>query len=161
MDLSFKLIKKLITHPHTALICRMVLGAVFIYASWDKILHPEQFARSVMYYKILPPESVNLLAIILPWLELVCGIFLLLGLFTNGSILVTAFMITVFLVAISSALIRGIDISCGCFSSNGTNRINILYLLRDMTLFAFALQIFLYDRRILSLDNLINRKDFP
>ncbi|MBW1678539.1 MAG: DoxX family membrane protein [Deltaproteobacteria bacterium] len=158
---SFKLIKKIITHPYTALLCRIVLGVGFIYSSWDKILHPEQFAQSVLNYRVLPPESVNLLAIILPWLEIVCGIFLLLGLFTGGSILVIIFMVTVFLVAIGSALIRGIDISCGCFPSNGAHGINILYLLRDMTIFAFAIQVLRYDRRILSLDNLINKKDFP
>ena len=156
---SFKLIKKIITHPYTALICRMVLGVGFIYSSWDKILHPEQFARSVMNYRILPPESVNLLAIILPWLELVCGNFLLLGLFTGGSILVIAFMITVFLVAIGSALIRGIDISCGCFSPNSTHRINFLYLLRDSILLVLALQVFIYDRRVLSLENLIYKRN--
>jgi putative oxidoreductase len=150
--------KRIIAHPYTALILRVVLGAIFIYASWHKILAPEEFARSIVNYRILPGESVNLLAIVLPWIELVCGLLLVLGLFTGGSILLVAFMMTVFLVAIGSALVRGIDISCGCFASDGADRVNILFLIRDIVLFACALQVFLFDRRTASLDKLFFEK---
>ncbi|MCD6352608.1 MAG: DoxX family membrane protein [Proteobacteria bacterium] len=152
-------IKKIITHPYTALFCRIVLGGIFICASWDKILNPEQFAGTVENYLILPTESVNLFAIILPWLELICGIFLISGLFTGGTTLVIIFMMTGFLIALSSVLIRGIDTSCGCFSSNGTHSINILFLVRDTILFACALQVFFYDRQILSLDTFMKRSN--
>lgn len=155
------MIKKIITHPYTALFCRLVLGIVFIYASVDKILHPEAFARSVQNYRILPVESINLFAIILPWVEVVCGVLLLLGLFTGGTILLMTLLILVFLIALSSVVIRGIDISCGCFSSNGGERITFLYVLRDLILFALAFQALLYDRRVLSLDNLISKRNLP
>ena len=155
MTQNFASFKAILAHPYTALILRVVLGAIFIYASWHKIMDPEEFARSIINYRILPAESVNLLAIVLPWLELVCGLLLLLGLFTGGSIVVVAFMMTVFLVAIGSALVRGIDISCGCFSSDGADRVNILFLIRDIVLFAFALQVLLFDRRTASLDKLL------
>lgn len=155
------MIKKIITHPYTALFCRLVLGIVFIYASVDKILHPEAFARSVQNYRILPVESINLFAIILPWVEVVCGVLLLLGLFTGGTILLMTLLILVFLIALSSVVIRGIDISCGCFSSNGNERITFLYVLRDLILFALAFQALLYDRRVLSLDNLISKRNLP
>ncbi|MFH0812059.1 MAG: MauE/DoxX family redox-associated membrane protein [Pseudomonadota bacterium] len=155
------MIKKIITHPYTALFCRLVLGIVFIYASVDKILHPEAFARSVQNYRILPVESINLFAIILPWVEVVCGVLLLLGLFTGGTILLMTLLILVFLIALSSVVIRGIDISCGCFSSNGNAPITFLYVLRDLILFALAFQALLYDRRVLSLDNLISKRNLP
>ena len=160
MTSSFIFIKKIIAHPYTALVCKIFLGVVFIWASWNKIIDPEGFARSVINYRILPPVGVNLLAITLPWLELVCGTLLFLGLFTGGTILIIIFMITTFLVALSSVLIRGIDISCGCFSSNGIHKVNILYLLRDTALLVFALQVFFYDQRVFSLDNLINKRYF-
>ena len=152
------LCKKLIAHPYTALMCRIVLGAVFIYASWNKIIDPEAFARSIINYRILPPESVNILAIILPWLELVCGFLLILGLCTGGSVLIIAFLLILFFVAMASALMRRIDISCGCFSPHGDHTITVFFLLRDMVLFALALQVFLYDRRTLSLDRFMNKK---
>ena len=145
--------KKIITHPYLAFFSRILLGAIFIYAGANKIIDPEGFARSIINYRILPLESINLLAIVIPWLELVGGGFLLLGLFTSGSALIIAFLTAIFLVALSSALIRGIDISCGCFSSRSSNRINILYLFRDLTLFCFALVVLFNSRRILCLDN--------
>jgi uncharacterized membrane protein YphA (DoxX/SURF4 family) len=155
---SFASFRTIAAHPYTALILRVVLGVVFIYASWHKILVPEEFARSIINYRILPGESVNLLAIVLPWIELVCGLLLVLGLFTGGSVLLVVFMMTVFLVAIGSALVRGIDISCGCFASDDGQRLNILFLVRDMALFACALQVFLFDRRFASLDKLLYQK---
>ena len=159
MTSTHSALRNIVTHPYTAASLRVVLGVIFIYASWDKILHPEAFARSVQNYRILPLESVNLFAIVLPWLELVCGVLLCLGLFTGGSMLIVAFMITLFLVALSSALIRGIDISCGCFSANSNESINISFLIRDMMLLVFAVQALLYDQGILSFDRLSNRRD--
>ena len=147
--------KAILVHPHTALLFRVILGAIFIYASWHKILDPEEFARSIFNYRILPAESVNLLAIVLPWMELVCGCLLLLGLFTGGSVVVVSFMMTMFLVAIGSALVRGIDISCGCFSSDGADPVNILVLIREVVLFGCALQVLLFDRRTAGLDKIL------
>lgn len=159
MSPTFAAGKRIITHPYTALLFRLLLGGVFVYASWHKIANPEEFARSIFNYRILPGESVNAVAIVLPWMELVCGLLLFLGLFTGGSVLVVTFMMTVFLVAIGSALVRGIDISCGCFSAQGdAYRVNFLLLIRDVMLFACALQVFLFDRRTASLDNLLFKK---
>jgi len=156
---TLSVLKKVATHPYTAAFFRVALGVIFVFASWDKILHPEAFARSVANYKILPLESVNLFAIILPWLELVCGVLLCLGLFTGGSMLIVTFLIALFLVALSSALLRGIDISCGCFSSQGTDSISFFYLARDLILFTFAFQMLRYDQKALSLRTLIIRRN--
>ena len=158
MEQKRALLKQVITHPYTALAFRVGLGAIFVYASWHKIMEPEKFARSIINYRMLPTESVNLLAIILPWMELVCGLLLILGLFTGGGVLVVALMISIFSVAIGSALVRGIDISCGCFSSVGGHKVNILLLLRDLLLFACALQVLFCDRRTASLDKVLYKK---
>ncbi|MDH3555163.1 MAG: DoxX family membrane protein, partial [Deltaproteobacteria bacterium] len=58
-----------LTHPITALVLRIVLGWVFIYASLDKIRHPDLFAEAVYNYQLLPEVAVNLVAICLPWVE--------------------------------------------------------------------------------------------
>jgi hypothetical protein len=57
----------LLTHPLTALVLRIVLGCVFIYASLDKIRHPDLFAEAVYNYQLLPEVAINLWAIWLPW----------------------------------------------------------------------------------------------
>ena len=150
--------KKLLTHPYTALILRIGLGALFIYTGLSKIIHPEEFAQSVINYKILPLVSVNIFAVILPWLELITGLFLVLGLFTGGSALIIIILIVMFFGAISSALIRGIDITCGChLPFREVSKVNGSYLIQELHFFAAAFQVFFYDQRILSLDKLLKK----
>ena len=74
------------------LICRIFLGFLFIYASLEKILQPEEFAKQVGYYKALPFGLENLLAILLPWTELIVGICLLAGLLVDGAALLSIIM---------------------------------------------------------------------
>jgi hypothetical protein len=93
-------------------------GAVFIYASVDKILHPAAFADAVYNYLILPDFLLNLTAIILPWLELILGLFLIIGLFREGSVLIVTVLLVVFSGAMIFNLARGLDIHCGCFSTS-------------------------------------------
>ena len=151
------MIKKIIVHPYIALLGRIALGVIFIFASFYKILHPAAFVQAVIGYKLLPFFMVNLFALILPWLEFICGIFLLLGLMTGGSILIINLLIIMFLFAMGSALVRGIDIGCGCFPPWIEQKITIRILLRDTIIFLVALQVFFCDRRVLSLDKLIRR----
>ena len=99
-----------------ALISRIILGAVLIVASFDKILHPEAFAKVIGNYNVLPFGLENILAIILPTLELFIGCCLILGIMLDGSAIITAGMMIVFIFALSQAMIRGIDVSCGCFN---------------------------------------------
>ncbi len=152
------MLKKLISHPVTTIIARLVLGVIFVYASWHKILDPQGFATAVHNYRILPVAAVNLFAIVLPWLELVCGLLLLAGLFTGGSTLLVGMLLIAFVIALGSALVRGIDISCGCFSNNSQSPINFWYLGRDSLLVLLAGQIFFCDRGALSLDRLLEKK---
>jgi uncharacterized membrane protein YphA (DoxX/SURF4 family) len=122
------------------IIIRMVLGTVFIYASWEKILHPAQFAQAVANYHILTAALVNPVALILPWLELVCGIGLLIGLISRGSALIVAGLMMIFIVALGYSLIRGLDIQCGCFTLTVRNSVPLyIDILRDLVLLAMAL----------------------
>jgi uncharacterized membrane protein YphA (DoxX/SURF4 family) len=117
------------------LISRLILGGVFVYASFDKILHPHEFAEVVYNYQILPDALVNFTAILLPWLELSAGVFLILGLFLRGALFTCNVLLAVFLVAIAFNLARGLDIDCGDM---------ILYLLRDAFFLAMGLSVFFY-----------------
>ena len=117
-----------------ALVARMILGAVFIYASIEKILNPAAFAKAVYNYQILPEGLINLTAIVLPCLELILGIFLIIGLFREGSLGLVTFLLLVFFGSMVFNLARGLDIHCGCFSmsTDGTNNTPmVLYVFRD------------------------------
>ena len=104
-----------------ALISRIILGVVLIAASIDKILHPEAFAKVIGNYNVLPFGLENFLAIILPILEFVVGCCLIFGIMLDGSAIITAGMMFVFIIALSQAMIRGIDINCGCFKVSAEN----------------------------------------
>lgn len=98
------------------LLARLILGGVFILASLDKIANPGDFASAIGNYHVLPFGLENLLALILPWLELLTGIFIIAGIMVDGAAIMIIIMNMIFIVAISQALARGISIECGCFS---------------------------------------------
>ena len=100
-------------------LARIAVAAVFLGACLAKIRDPEAFALAVNRYRILPGEFVNLVAIVLPWIELTAGLAVLAGptrLRAAGATLIVG-MLTVFTLAISLNLVRGIEASCGCFST--------------------------------------------
>ena len=92
---------------------------MLIYASHDRLLDPQPFADAIDDYRILPLPLVDLTAIVLPWVELVTGLCLVAGLGTPGAGLFTAVLAAVYVGALSSALLRGLEIGCGCFSGGG------------------------------------------
>lgn len=131
---------------------RLILGATFIYAAVDKIIHPYEFAKIIYYYKILPGGVINILALLLPWLELITGVFLIVGFWHKSSAVIVGSMLVVFLVALTSAYIRGIDISCGCFSTTSRVKSDVLsYIFRDIVLIAAVALILAAKERFLSI----------
>jgi len=118
---------------------RIVLGVVFIYASYDKILHPAAFAKIIYNYQILPDELVNLSAIFLPWLELITGSLLIIGVWLPGSVFISNILLIIFFCALMYNKARGLDISCGCFSTGESEALGSnLYLLRDFSFIVIA-----------------------
>ena len=136
-------IKLLWSPKRVATLFRWILGSIFIYASWDKLQHPADFAQAVYNYQILPEIGINLFAIILPWMELICGILLVIGLYRKGSILLLNMLLITFFVAMTINLFRGLEIGCGCFSvSNTEDKISISYLLRDLVMISMGFYIY-------------------
>ena len=116
------------------LVCRIALGGIFIYASLDKIAHPAEFAKAIGNYHVLPFGLENLLALTLPWLELLAGVALITGVMVDGAAIMVIIMNIVFIFAISQALARGISIECGCFSvtTEGGDNIGLQTIIRDI-----------------------------
>ncbi|SMC59947.1 Methylamine utilisation protein MauE [Desulfocicer vacuolatum DSM 3385] len=111
---------------------RWILGVIFIYASYDKIIHPFDFATVVNNYQLLPGELVNFTALVLPWLELFMGICLLTGWLMPGTAIVSTGLLFIFTMIIYYNIHRGLDINCGCFStSEDTMPANIFTITRD------------------------------
>jgi len=94
-----------------------LLGAVFCYAGVAKALNPGQFAIDIDHYRLLPDVALAPLGLYLPWLEIVSGIGVVFGPARRGALLVLLVLNLVFILAIGSALVRGLDIACGCFGA--------------------------------------------
>ena len=111
----------------------IILGGIFIAASIPKILHPGEFAEIVFNYQILPGRLINLFAIVLPWLEFVTGIMLMFRIWSEGAVIIVNLLLLIFVTVMAYDLTRGLDISCGCFSTNiNAGPANFLYLIRDI-----------------------------
>ena len=120
---------------------RLAAGVLLVYASYDKLLDPQPFADAVDDYRILPLALVNLTAVVLPWVELVAGLCLIAGLGTPGAGLVTAVLAAVYTGALSSALLRGLEIGCGCFAAGAGDPLTWSDLWLRLALFAAGVQI--------------------
>lgn len=140
--------EKILGNRWLQIMLRLFLGGVFIYASVDKIAHPDQFARAIYNYRILPGELVNLLAIWLPWLEIATGAFLIFGVWLRASALLLTVQIAMFFIAASSALARGLNFACGCFTTDPkAQSAGITHLFLDGGLLLIALVILFFARR--------------
>ena len=124
------------------LIVRMILGALFLLASIDKILYPQIFAEAITNYRILPDAVINLTAIVLPWMEFLVGLCLVSGIWVPGASLLSALLLMVFLGATLFNVARGLDIECGCFilTDEADSTASMLrYVVRDALLLLMAL----------------------
>ena len=140
-----------------ALFSRIVLGVVLIYASIDKIIHPEAFAKLIGNYNVLPFGLENVVAIILPTLELIVGCCLILGIMLDGSAIITAGMMIVFIFALSQAMIRGIDVSCGCFNVSEAeegSQIGFRRIIEDIIFLGLSIILLVKDKKVILLSSL-------
>lgn len=121
------------------LVLALALGGIFLYAAHDKVLDPRPLVTIIWGYRLIPPQLTNLIAIYLPWMELIIG----LGLVTGIARRAAAGWATVLLVFFTTALVinavRGIDVACGCFSTSAQDVQNAwLLALRDLPMLAAA-----------------------
>jgi len=122
----------------------VVLGAIFVYASAGKLADPRPFVTIIWNYRLLPPGPVNLVAIFLPWLELLVGIGLIVGFKRRAAAAWATAMLAGFTVALLINAMRGLDVACGCFSTSSEDTHNAwLLVLRDLPMLAAAVWLWL------------------
>jgi len=131
--------------PLLALICRLTLAIIFFYAGIEKIIDPGDFAVAIYNYQLLPDCAINLSAIYLPWLEVLIAASLITGIFIRGAALISALLFLTFATALTINLVRGLNLSCGCFGASSGN-ISWLYPVRDLSLFCVSVFVLIYDR---------------
>lgn len=129
---------------------RLFLGCTFVFASWHKIVSPDQFATILYGYAVFPHQIINVLAIVIPFVELVCGITLITGLLKRSGLLLINAMLVGFIFLISFNLIRGHEFDCGCFSLGSTKGLwaSVWLLIRDFVMLGAGIYLFrLFDKK--------------
>lgn len=121
-----------------ALILRVVLGAIFVVAAWMKLREPWAiFAIAIDSYQVLPAWAVEIVARALPWFELLLGVVLIAGLWRHVTSAAASLLLSVFFVLMVRAMIKGMQIDCGCFGPG--DRLSWVTLLRDGALLGSSL----------------------
>lgn len=136
---------RIIKNDYLHLAIRLIMGGIFLYAGWGKIVDPMDFASSIYNYKLLPVFMIGLAVVIIPWLEVLVGLSLVLGVKVKGGALVASLLLVVFILNMIISVTRGIDVGCGCFS--GVDRtVNWLAITEDLIMLAGGLFVLFMDR---------------
>jgi uncharacterized membrane protein YphA (DoxX/SURF4 family) len=146
-----------------SLFLRVSLGAIFLMAALSKLPDGFGFTENVRKFQILPEPVAKVYGISVPWLELL-GAFLL---FTGYYIWLAAGLVIVlvlgFMLAISVAISRGLDLNCQCFGLLYRERVGLSTLARDAVLLVSAVVVLLFDdgrfSLLASVSNLPNTPD--
>jgi uncharacterized membrane protein YphA (DoxX/SURF4 family) len=141
--------------PVAVLILRILIGAVFVVAGFSKAGHAEVFAAQIAGFRLLPQIVIAPLALVLPYLEMLLGGYLIVGLFTRASAWIAVALLAVFDLAIASAVMRGLTISCGCFGPNDTTVTSWAEVARDAVLVVLAAIVALRAPGMLAVDRRI------
>jgi hypothetical protein len=143
-----------LTHPWLTVRVQIALGAIFVVAALPKIADPPSFAHMIYNYRLVPGAAINALALIMPWVELLVGLALILGVWPRESAALAGLLLLVFIGAIAINLARGRAVDCGCFDVHaaGRSREELLtdmrwVLLRDTAMLLLVAQVLAGSRR--------------
>lgn len=118
---------------------RIYLALVFILSGLDKINDLNTFAQSIENYRILPVSIVNIVSIIIPWVELVAGALLLLGFYIRENSTIILSLLVIFTLSVISAVLRNLDIDCGCQGSFDGQKVGLVKIIENVALMVVAI----------------------
>jgi uncharacterized membrane protein YphA (DoxX/SURF4 family) len=143
--------KKYFSNKYLLLIFRLFLGLIFIYSGYIKILDVSGFSNSIYNYKLFPDLSINFFAVVIPWIELVTGLLLGMGISVKENAFIINSLLLIFIIAITISIIRGLDINCGCFGSRTAARAGFAKLIENTALLFIGIILMIFDSKIFSL----------
>lgn len=133
--------------PWLVRLARIGIGVVFLAAALGKIGDTAAFAGQIVNYRLLPVAPVNLIAITLPWIELLAGLALVLGVRARSGAVIVLVLMATFTLAVGSAWARGLDFECGCFGKASASVIGARKFAENVGLTALAAIAVLRPRR--------------
>lgn len=126
--------RQLLDNTILILVIRTFIGILFIFYGVSKIADPSQFANEIGNYNMTPEFLTQIMALILPWLEMIVGVLLLFGISQNENGILATGMLLLFTIAVAIAFARGLDISCGCSGSNASQKVGWLKIIQNIGL---------------------------
>jgi len=139
--------------PWLSLLVRVFIGGYFVVAAVPKIIEPLAFATSIMHYGLVPSWSVNAIALILAWLEMIVGIGLIMGVRTKVQALFCGGMLVVFTLAVAYAVVLGLKIDCGCFGESGGEEVSWLKVAKNSAMIIGCIYLWWSPRSVFSIDH--------
>ena len=148
--------------PWIGTIVRVALGAIWLWASWEKLRAPRTFVQAVRAYDATPEWLSKAIGYGLPVVEFALGVLLVLGIAVRMSAIASSVLFLIFLVGIVQAAARGIKLECGCFGGGGTSDQTqyTLDILRDLGLLVLAVYLVLWSASRVSLEGYLGRNDY-
>lgn len=139
--------------PWLGLFVRVFIGGYFVVAAIPKIIEPLAFATSIMHYGLAPSWAINAAALVLPWLELIAGIGLVVGVRTKLQAALCGGMLVLFTAAVAYAVVLGLKIDCGCFGSSGGDEVSWMKVLKNSAMILGCGYLWWSPKSVLSIDN--------
>lgn len=141
---------KILSNKYLTFAFRFLVGFIFLIAAIPKIADPSSFVKSIEAYQLIPTIFINLTALFIPWVELLIGLFLLVGVMLRGSAILSAGLFAAFSIIIAISLLRGLSIDCGCFGPN-SSPLTWMRFWEDIGLLLLSILIFYNSKKSINL----------
>jgi putative oxidoreductase len=138
-------LREVLTSRYLAFAFRLCVGGFFIYASMSKIPYPAQFAEATANYRLAPYWLLNPVAVFLPWVEFICGLFLVIGFTSRASAVLIGLLLIMFDIMVLINMYWGAPITCGCYDTVG-EPIGWRKVFENVVLLIFTIHVFYFDR---------------
>ena len=130
---------RFVASPALIRVCRIAVGLVMLVAALAKIGNPAALATQIVHYHVIPAGPENLVAVTLPWVELLTGLALVSGVRARSGAWLAVAMMVLFTLSVAQAMARGLDFECGCFGTADATRVGVKKLLENLALTGAAL----------------------
>lgn len=145
-----------------SLLFRILLGLIFLFAGIAKISDPVRFIFTLREFNLFSEAVIPFMALYLPWLEFILGLFLILGLLYRASAFLLACLNTMFAIAILTVIVRGMEIDCGCFGMLADvlkipDSADIKTITRNVIFIGISVYIFIVKKTLFSLENYLKK----
>jgi uncharacterized membrane protein YphA (DoxX/SURF4 family) len=132
-------LRELLRHPIFVRICQFVLGGLFVWAGLAKLGDPHSFADQVHNFRLVPVALENVVAMTLPWIELLAGLALITRIRARAGAATASILMAAFTLGVAIAFARGLDVECGCFGTADASRVGVLKLVENLGMLALGL----------------------